>query len=148
MKDLKSKRLNLSMTEELHGQILEEADKLGLSLSAYCIQAIEKSLGKVQKIDPKLITVEPVDIYTDDVREALNKIGNTASKLDRMIFTLSQKGNVAEYELKRLFDLITQLKEDEREFNQHMVTVYEERSQVRKDALKRIDKVVKKSIKE
>jgi hypothetical protein len=99
-------------------------------------------------MDPKLITVEPVDIYTDDVREALSKIGNTASKLDRMIFTLSQKGNVAEYELKRLFDLITQLKEEEKEFNQHMITVYEERSQVRKDALKRIDKIVKKAIKE
>lgn len=148
MRELKNKRLNLSMTEELHAQISEEADKLGLSLSAYSIQTIEKSLGKVQKIDPKLITIEPIDIYTDDVREALSKIGNTASKLDRLIFTLSQKNNVAEFELQRLVALTNQLREEEKEFNQHMLTVYEDRSQLKKEALKKIDKIVKKAIKE
>ena len=145
MKELKSKRLNLSMTDELHAQITEEADRLGLSLSAYCIQAIEKSLGKVQKIDPKFITVEPIDIYTDDVREGLNKIGNTAAKLDRLMFTLSQKGNVADYELKRLSDLTAQLKDEEREFNQNLVSVYEERVAVRKEAVKKIEKLFKKA---
>lgn len=144
-RDLKKKRINLSMTDELYALITEEADKAELSLSAYSIQAIEKSLGKIQKIDPKLITIEPIDIYTDDIREALSKIGNTASKLDRLVFTLSQKSSVADYELKRLVELITQMKEEEKEFNQHMETVYEDRLRLKKEALKKIERVVKKA---
>lgn len=145
-KTLKPKRLNLSMTEELFNEISVEAEKQNLSLSAYCIQAIEKSLGKVQKIDPRLITIEPVDIYTDDIREGLSKIGNTASKLDRMLYTLSHKEGVAEYELKRLADLTTQLKEEEKEFNQTLLRAYEERVNLKKAILKKIDKIVKKVI--
>ena len=144
-RDLKKKRINLSMTDELYALITEEADKAELSLSAYSIQAIEKSLGKIQKIDPKLITIEPIDIYTDDIREALSKIGNTASKLDRLVFTLSQKSSVADYELKRLVELITQMKEEEKEFNQHMETVYEDRLRLKKEALKKIERIVKKA---
>ena len=144
-RDLKKKRINLSMTDELYALITEEADKAELSLSAYSIQAIEKNLGKIQKMDPKLITIEPIDIYTDDIREALSKIGNTASKLDRLVFTLSQKSSVADYELKRLVELITQMKEEEKEFNQHMETVYEDRLRLKKEALKKIERVVKKA---
>lgn len=144
-RDLKKKRINLSMTEGLYALITEEADKAELSLSAYSIQAIEKNLGKIQKMDPKLITIEPIDIYTDDIRKALSKIGNTASKLDRLVFTLSQKSSVADYELKRLVELITQMKEEEKEFNQHMETVYEDRLRLKKEALKKIERVVKKA---
>lgn len=144
-RDLKKKRINLSMTDELYALITEEADKAELSLSAYSIQAIEKSLGKIQKIDPKLITIEPIDIYTDDIREALSKIGNTASKLDRLVFTLCQKSSVADYELKRLVELIVQLKEEEKEFNQHMEITYEDRLRLKKEALKKIERVVKKA---
>lgn len=145
-REIKKSRINLSMTDSFYEEIAAKAEEQGLSMSAYCIQAIEKSLGKVQKVDPKLITIEPIDIYTDDVREALSKIGNTAAKLDRLIFTLSQKGNVAEYELKRLVDLTTQLKGEEKEFNQHLTNVYEERSVLRKEMTKRVDKIVKKLI--
>ena len=140
----KDRRLNLSMTEELHSEISAEAEKLELSLSAYCIQAINKSLGKVTKPDPKTITVEPVEIYTQDVQDCLSKIGNTAASLDRLIFTLSQKSNVAEYELQRLVNLTNQLREEEKAFNEHMVNVYEERVKMKKEILKRIDKQFKK----
>ena len=146
-KELKKKRLNLSMTDELWDEISIKAAEEGLSLSAYCIQAIEKSLGKIQKIDPRLITVEPVDIYTDDIRDGLIKIGTTTSKLDRMLYTLSHKESVAEYELKRIADLTAQLKEEENEFNQLMVQVYNERSNLRKEILKKIDKLVRKALK-
>lgn len=145
-KQIKDKRINLSMTDELYEEITKEAEKVDLSLSAYCIQSIEKSLGKVQKIDPKLITIDPIDVYTQDIQDCLSKVGNTAAKLDRLIYTLSQKGNVAEYELKRLVDLSNQLREEEKEFVTNMATVYEDRAQIRKDVVKRVDKIVKKAI--
>lgn len=145
-KTFKKSRINLSMTSELYDEIAEKSEEQGFSMSAYCIQAIEKSLGKVQKIDPKLITVEPVNIYTDDIREGLNKIGNTAAKLDRLLYTLSQKESAADYELRRLSDLTNQLREEEKEFNQTLTKVYEERVSLRKEILKKIDKAVKKAI--
>ncbi|MEE0930524.1 MAG: hypothetical protein UIM53_05945 [Acutalibacteraceae bacterium] len=143
----KNKRLNLSMTDELFNEISANAEKHNISLSAYCIQAIEKNLGKVQKIDPKTITIDPVSIYTDDVREALNKIGNTAAKLDRTLYTLSQKNTVSEFELKRIAELTNQLKEEEKAFNNHMETVYEERAKLRKDILKKIESTITKLLK-
>lgn len=144
MSELKNKRINLSMSEKLYDEIVEESQKQNLSMSSYCIQAIEKSLGKVQRIDPKLITVEPVDVYIDDVRQGLSTIGNTAVRLDRLVFTLSQKSNVPEYELKRLVELIEEFKEEERQFNAHMLKVYEDRVQIKKELTKRIEKIVKK----
>ena len=117
-------------------------------MSSYCVQLINKSLGKVTKPDPKTITVEPVNIYTEDIQNCLSKIGNTASKLDRLIFTLSQKSNVADYELQRLVDLIEQLREEEKEFNGNMENIYEERLRMKKEILKRIDKQFKKLMEE
>lgn len=146
MNDLKNKRINLSMSEKMYDEITAESQKQNMSMSSYCIQAIEKSLGKVQRMDPKLITVEPVDVYIDDVRRGLSTIGNTAVRLDRLVFTLSQKTNVPEYELKRLVELIEELKEEERQFNAHMLKVYEDRVQIKKDLTKRIEKIVKKII--
>lgn len=144
MNDLKNKRINLSMSEKMYDEITAESQKQNMSMSSYCIQAIEKSLGKVQRMDPKLITVEPVDVYIDDVRRGLSTIGNTAVRLDRLVFTLSQKTNVPEYELKRLVELIEELKEEERQFNAHMLKVYEDRVQIKKELTKRIEKIVKK----
>ena len=146
MNDLKNKRINLSMSEKMYDEITAESQKQNMSMSSYCIQAIEKSLGKVQRMDPKLITVEPVDVYIDDVRRGLSTIGNTAVRLDRLVFTLSQKTNVPEYELKRLVELIEELKEEERQFNAHMLKVYEDRVKIKKDLTKRIEKIVKKII--
>lgn len=146
-KELKKKIVSLYLTDAQYKQIAEEAEKIGVSLSAYCIQALEKGLGKVSKIDPKLITIEPIDIYTDDIREGLSKVGATAAKLDRLLYSLSMKENVAEYELKRIADLTAQLKEEEKEFNNTLTNVYEERASIRKEVLKKVDKIVKKAIK-
>lgn len=144
-KTLKKNRLNLSMTDELFETISQNAEEQDMSLSAYCIHAIEMSLGKVQRIDPRTVTIEPIDIYTDDIREGLNKIGNTAAKIDRLLFTLSQKESAADYEMKRLSELTNQLREEEKEFNDILLRAYNERVDVRKTVIKHIEKTVKKA---
>lgn len=143
-KEKKPKRINLSLTEKQYEEITSAAEELGISFSSYCVQAIEKSLGKVQKLDPKTLTIDPVDIYTDDVMEGLNKIGSISSKLNRLLYTLSTKESAADFEMKRLSDLTLELKEAEKEFGAHMETVYEDRVKLRKDILKKVDKKIKK----
>lgn len=145
-KEIKKRLVSIYLTDKQYEELSTESQKEGMSLSSYCIKAIEKSMGKVQKLEPKFITVEPIDIYTDDIREGLNKIGNTAAKLDRLVFTLSQKGNVEEYELQRLVSLISTLRDEEKEFNESMKEAYEERTILRNRVIKKIDRMVKKEI--
>lgn len=143
-KKIKNKRINLSLTETQYQEITSAAEELDISFSSYCVQAIEKSLGKVQKLEPKTLTIEPVEVYTADIQECLSKVGNTVSKLDRLMYTLSQKSSCTEYELQRLSDLINELRESEQNFNEHMGTIYEDRTKIRRDILKRVDKKIEK----
>ena len=142
-KETKSIRIKLNLTPTDYEAYKAKAEELELSVSAFCVEAINASMGKMKKIDPKLITVEPIDVYTEDVMEGLNKIGTVAAKFNRLLFTLSMKENVASYELERLDKLAKELAAVEKEFNQHMVNVYEEREKTRKAIVKNIDKRVK-----
>lgn len=143
-KETKTRRLNLRLTESQYQALLSAAEEQGMSVSVYISEVIEKSLGKVQKLDPKTLTIDPVDIYTEDISEGLNKIGSISSKLNRLLYTLSVKESAADFEMKRLYDLTLELKEAEKEFGSHMETVYEDRVKLRKDILKRVDKKIKK----
>lgn len=141
--ETRKKLAKMYLTESKYDEIVEVATREGLSFSTFCAQAIDLQLHKVKKTSPPetiIIALEPVDVYTADVTEALGTIGATASKLDRLIFTLSQKTNVSEFELKKLVELTESLRESESEFNDHMKTVYEDRAKLRNDILKRVDK--------
>ena len=143
-KETKTRRLNLRLTETQYQKLTEMAAEENMAASVYIAEVIERHLGKVQKLDPKTLTIDPVDIYTDDVMEGLNKIGSISSKLNRLLYTLSTKESAADFEMKRLSDLTLELKEAEKEFGAHMETVYEDRVKLRKDILKRVDKKIKK----
>ena len=142
-KEKKSIRIKLNLTQEEHEAYKAKAEELGLSVSAFCVEAINLSMGKMRKIDPKLITVEPIDVYTEDIMEGLNKIGTIAAKFNRLLFTLSMKENVASYELERLDKLAKELAAVEQEFNNNMTAAYDERLKVKKAIIKNIDKRVK-----
>ena len=142
-KETRTKLAKMYLTESKYDEIVEVAEKEGMSFSTFCAQAIDLQLHKAKKTAPPetvIIALEPVDIYTEDVTEALSTIGATANKIDRLIFTLSQKSNVSEMELKKLVELTTALKDSEAQFNENMKTVYEDRVKLRNDILKRVDK--------
>ena len=141
-------RIKLNLTQEEYDTFKAKADEMELSMSAFCVEAINASMGKLKKLEPKHITVEPVDIFTDDITECLNKVGNKTAKLDRLLFTLSMKGNVASYELERLNTLVQELKAEEKEFNNNMVNVYDERLKMKKEICRDIRKAVKKKLEE
>lgn len=148
-KEIRSKRINMSVTDLEYERIVAAAKERNLSTSNYCVQAVCNTFYGSQIIQPKKVEqpreviISPVEIYTQDIQDGLNKIGTISSKLDRLIYTLSQKNSIADYEIEKLGKLITDLKEAEYDFNTHMATVYEERAKIRKEIMKKINKQLK-----
>lgn len=152
MANKKSKRINLSVTEEQYQEIMKASDEIGESASSYCVRAINQSLGKVEKIEPKNLSIklEPIEIYKDDIKEGYDKFGQLGNKLDRLIGTLSERNTVADFELKRLEELANNFMELEAEFIKTLNEVFEARSKekdkIKNAAIKEIRKQLDKCL--
>lgn len=144
----KTKRIGINVSQENYDRYKSKADELEMSLSSFCCEAVESSLGKIKKVNQKTLTIEPIDIYTDDITEAINKFGSISTKLNRLLYTLSIKESAADYEMKRLYDLTLELKEAEREFGAHIESIYNDRAVVCKKAVKLIKDEVRRVLEE
>lgn len=148
-KEKRDKRLNLRLTEEEYLEILEEAEKLEVPASTYCVNAIRAARGKVEKLEPKDINVNiaPIDVYKDDLERIAHQALMTSDKIDRLINTLEQRGAISDFEYKKIKELIIQLSESENAVGQQLNNIYEvrkqEAQQVKKEVQKNINRYMK-----
>lgn len=137
------------MTEEEYQEIMKASEEIGESASSYCVRAINKSLGKVEKIEPKNFNFQTtIDIYHEDFKTGVESCSGISRKLRRLVDTLEQRESCAEFEFQRLCEIANELDLNQKEFIRIMEEILKERNKVRDAALRSINKKVDKLLKE